>query len=87
MTAIREPYPPTWVAESSYTRGRTTITRGQRVKIRGQRGEFVFWDHVINPPAGRRRTPREWVTVVGPADVKQFRAFRPADIVKVLKTQ
>lgn len=79
-------YPPEWIAEPSYTRGRTVITRGQAVKIKGQRGEFLFWDHVINPPSGRRRTPREWITVIGPRGVDQFRAFRPDDITKVLRS-
>lgn len=81
-------YPAHWHVAQTYQHGRNLIGRGTPLKIRGEHGTFTFWDHVVNPPRGRRRTPREWVTVVGGrAGVTEFRAFRPDRISRVLPVE
>jgi hypothetical protein len=84
-TAPRASYPEAWVVSDSYqVSPRVSVRRGQQCRIKGERGLFVFWDHVVNPPRGRRRKAVEWVTVCGPCPgVNQFRAFRPDRIGRV----
>jgi hypothetical protein len=83
--AARASYPEAWEASDTYqVSPRVQVTRGQPLKIRGERGQFTFWDHVVNPPCGKRRKAIEWVTVCGPhPKVSQFRAFRPDRIGRV----
>lgn len=78
--------PPGWEVTASWPHGRAVITPGTVLKIRGERGTFRFVRHVRVTPADRRRSPREWIDVIGGTPgVSMYRAFRPDRVAKILK--
>jgi len=87
----RAPYagpdtPARWQVSETYRHGSREIRAGDEIRIRGARGTYRFWRHVVNPPQGRRRRAIEWIDVTGgPPGVREFRAFRPDRISKVLR--
>lgn len=74
------------VADSYQVSDRTTLTPGREFTVSGERGAtFRFVRHVVNPPHGRYRKPREWIDCVGGTKgVIMTRAFRPERITRVL---
>ncbi len=90
--AARSPYegsavPPGWVVSETYQHGGRLLTAATYITIQGERGGvFRFVRHVLVPPAGRRRKPREWVDVIGgTAGVTMWRSFDPARIGRVVR--
>lgn len=79
-------YPPNWAVTESYTHGRTELTPGRELTIKGERGAtFRFVRHVVVHPTDRRHREREWIDVIGgTAGVQMYRAFSPDKIGRVL---
>jgi len=80
------PHPDNWHVEPSFQHGRQHLTPGTPIKIRGERGVFIFQRHVITEPRDRRRRRAEWIDVIGGTPgVVMYRAFRPERIGRVLR--
>jgi hypothetical protein len=67
-----------WTDKLGLTR---TLEPGTELRIAGEGGTFRFCEHVLVPPHGRKKLPREWIAVIGGTKgVVMFRFFRPERI-------
>lgn len=63
-----------WVMTDSLMINGRHVSRGTELSIRGERGRFKFFKHVVNGD-------KEWIDVID--RFRAFRSFRPDDVKRV----